>query len=265
MPATRQRIAKLLRFASTHDDSEAQTVSLSDYIGRMKEGQDAIYYITADGFSAAKNSPHLEVFRKLGVEVLLMYDRVDEWVVSALTEFEGKPLQSVARGDLDLEQAGRRRPRRRIRSTQHGEYKDLLERMQNVLKERASGVRVTHRLTDSPACLVSDEHGMSTNLERLLKASGQKVPSIKPILEVNPSHPIVERLKHEADTGRFSDWSHILFDQATLAEGGQLDDPATFVKRLNELMIALAGGPRVADLDARSVTGLAGCTQCVIE
>jgi len=238
----KERVAKLLRFASTHGDSEEQTVSLSAYVGRMKEGQNAIYYITADGFSAAKNSPHLEVFRKLGVEVLVMYDRVDEWVVSTLTEFEGKPLQSVARGDLDLGKLGDEAATQDQEKRQ-GEYKDLLEHMQRVLKDRASGVRVTHRLTDSPACLVSDEHGMSMNLERLLKASGQKVPTIKPVLEINPRHPIVDRLKDESDSSRFSDWSHILFDQATLAEGGQLDDPATFVKRLNELMLALAGGP----------------------
>ena len=238
-----ERIAKLLRFASTRGDSEEQTVSLSDYVGRMKEGQQAIYYITADGFPAAKNSPHLEVFRKLGIEVLMMYDRVDEWVVSALTEFDGKPLQSVARGDLDLGKLGDVSAKEE-QEKRPGEYKDLLEHMQSVLKERASGVRVTDRLTDSPACLVSDEHGMSMNLERLLKASGQKVPAIKPVLEINPRHPIVERLKDESDSSRFSDWSHILFDQATLAEGGQLDDPATFVKRLNELMLALAGGPK---------------------
>jgi molecular chaperone HtpG len=238
----KERVAKLLRFASTHGDSEEQTVSLAAYVGRMKEGQDAIYYITADGFPAAKNSPHLEVFRKLGVEVLVMYDRVDEWVVSTLTEFEGKPLRSVARGDLDLGKLGDGTAAG-DREKQQGEYKDLLEHMQNVLKERASSVRVTDRLTDSPACLVSDEHGMSMNLERLLKASGQKVPSIKPVLEINPRHPIVDRLKDESDGSRFSDWSHILFDQATLAEGGQLDDPATFVKRLNTLMLALAGGP----------------------
>jgi molecular chaperone HtpG len=182
------------------------------------------------------------VFRKLGVEVLVMYDRVDEWVVSTLTEFDGKPLQSVARGNLDLGKLGGEAAAG-DQETRQGEYKDLLEHMQSVLKERASGVRVTHRLTDSPACLVSDEHGMSMNLERLLKASGQKVPAVKPILEVNPHHPIVERLKDETDTNRFSDWSHILFDQATLAEGGQIDDPATFVKRLNTLMLALAGGP----------------------
>jgi molecular chaperone HtpG len=238
-----ERIARLLRFASTSGDSEEQTVSLSDYLGRMKEGQQAIYYITADGFPAAKHSPHLEVFRKLGIEVLMMYDRVDEWVVSALTEFDGKPLQSVARGDLDLGKLGEVSAREE-QDKRPGEFKDLLEHMQSVLKERASGVRVTDRLTDSPACLVSDEHGMSMNLERLLKASGQKVPAIKPVLEINPRHPIVERLKDESDSSRFSDWSHILFDQATLAEGGQLDDPATFVKRLNELMLALAGGPR---------------------
>jgi len=238
-----ERIAKLLRFASTRGDSEEQTVSLSDYVGRMKEGQQAIYYITADGFPAAKHSPHLEVFRKLGIEVLMMYDRVDEWVVSALTEFDGKPLQSVARGDLDLGKLGDVSAKEE-QEKRPGEYKDLLEHMQSVLKERASGVRVTDRLTDSPACLVSDEHGMSMNLERLLKASGQKVPAIKPVLEINPRHPIVERLKDESDSSRFSDWSHILFDQATLAEGGQLDDPATFVKRLNELMLALAGGPK---------------------
>jgi molecular chaperone HtpG len=244
--ANKARVAKLLRFASTHGEVEEQTVSLSDYVGRMKEGQDAIYYITADGFSAAKNSPHLEIFRQTGVEVLLMYDRVDEWVLSALTEYEGKPLQSVARGDLDLGKLGGA-AELKTPEVPEGEYKELLERIQNALEERASGVRVTNRLTDSPACLVSDAHGISMNLERLLKASGQKVPTVKPILEINPRHPMVERLKDESDPSRFSDWSHILFDQATLAEGGQLDDPATFVKRLNELMLALAGGraPRI--------------------
>jgi molecular chaperone HtpG len=238
----KDRIARLMRFASTHADSEEQTASLADYLGRMKEGQDAIYYMTADGFSAAKNSPHLEVFRKLGVEVLLMYDRVDEWVASALTQFEGKPLRSVAKGDLNLDKLGDAAPLQ-DQVKEQAEFKPLIERMQDVLKDRASGVRVTHRLTNSPACLVTDQEGMSMNLERLLKASGQKVPTIKPVLEVNPSHPLVERLKQESDPSRFSDWSHILFDQATLAEGGQLDDPATFVKRLNELMLALAGGP----------------------
>jgi molecular chaperone HtpG len=239
--ANKDRIAALLRFATTHEDREEQTVSLADYVGRMKDGQDAIYYVTADGFAAARHSPHLEIFRKKGVEVLLMYDRVDEWVVSALTEFGGKPLRSVAIGDLDLGSIGGE-PEKETES-QAREFTDLVARIQDALKDRASAVRLTHRLTDSPACLVSDTQGISTNLERLLKASGQKLPSMKPVLEINPNHPIVERLKTETDDSRFSDWSHTLFDQATLAEGGQLDDPATFVKRLNTLMLTLAGGP----------------------
>jgi len=239
--ANRERIAKLLRFASTQRDVDEQTVSLAEYVGRMKTEQDAIYYITADGFSAARNSPHLEIFRKLGVEVLLMYDRIDEWVVSSLTEFDGKPLHSVAKGGLDLGKLGDR-PAAQDQGAQAGEHKALLERIQAVLKDRASEVRVTHRLTDSPACLVSEEHGMSTNMERMLKAAGQEVPASKPVLEINPGHPIVQRLKDEADERRFADWSHILFDQATLAEGGQLEDPAAFVKRLNELMLTFAGG-----------------------
>jgi len=241
--ANRERIAKLLRFSSTQRETEEQTVSLADYVGRMKEGQSAIYFITADGFAAARNSPHLEIFRKLGVEVLLLHDRIDEWVVSSLTEFEGKSLQSIAKGGLDLSALGDEAGKKE--EAQHAEeHKGLLERMQKALSERASAVRVTHRLTDSPACLVSDEHGMSTNLERMLKAAGQNVPTSKPVLEINPGHPIVKRLNDETDESRFSDWSQILFDQATLAEGGQLEDPATFVKRLNDLMLTLAGsGP----------------------
>ena len=238
--ANRERIAKLLRFASTKADTDAQTVTLADYVARMKEGQEAIFYITEDGFAAAHNSPHLEIFRKLGVEVLLMYDRIDEWVSSSLTEFEGKPLQSVARGDLDLSKLKGEEAKPETAE----DDQPLLDRIQTVLKDRASAVRTTSRLTDSPACLVSDEHGLSTNLERILKAAGQNVPGSKPILEINLSHPMVKRLKSEADEHRFADWSHILFDQATLAEGGQLEDPAGFVKRLNELMLMLAGeGP----------------------
>jgi molecular chaperone HtpG len=251
--ANRDRIAKLLRFASTHGSSgasaeapgakaEEQKVSLGDYVSRMKEGQEAIYYITADGFAAARNSPHLEIFRKLGIEVLLMYDRIDEWVVSSLTEFEGKPLQSVARGDLDLGKLGGEAATQAV--AREEDDTPFLERVQAALGERARAVRATDRLTDSPACLVSDQHGLSTNLERILKAAGQDVPGSKPILEVNPAHPLVKRLKAETDDTRFADWSHILFDQATLAEGGQLEDPASFVKRLNELMLTLAGeGP----------------------
>jgi molecular chaperone HtpG len=237
----RERIAKLLRFASTKSDADEQTVSLGDYVGRMKEGQDAIYYITADSFSAARNSPHLEIFRKLGVEVLLMYDRIDEWVVSLVTEFDGKPLHSVARGGLDLSKIGGEAETKE-QEKQADEHKGLVERMQAVLTDRAGSVRITTRLTDSPSCLVSVEHGMSGHLERMLKAAGRNVPGSKPILEINPRHPIVRRLTDESDERRFSDWSHILFDQAVLAEGGQLDDPAAFVKRLNEVMLALGGG-----------------------
>ena len=238
--ANRDRIIKLLRFASTKQDTDEQIVSLADYVGRMKDGQDAIYYITGDGFAATRNSPHLEIFRKIDVEVLLMYDRVDEWVVSMLTEFEGKPLRSVAKGGLDLGKLGEQvvKPDEIAAET---EYKPLVERIQRVLAARASVVRVTHRLTDSPACLVTDEHAMSTHLERMLKAAGQNVPVTLPVLEINPQHPIVQRLKDEADEDRFADWSQILFDQATLAEGGQLDDPAGFVRRLNDVMLTLAG------------------------
>jgi molecular chaperone HtpG len=236
----RERIAKLLRFSSTHTDSEEQTVALVDYVSRMKEGQDKIYYITAESFAAAKNSPHLEIFRKKGIEVLLLYERVDEWLAASLTEFDGKPLRSVAKGDLDLGKLADEAEKKE-QGQQAAEYKDLTDKIRKTLGEKVKEVRVTHRLTGSPACLVSDQYGMSMNLERLLKAAGQKVPASKPILEINPTHPIVQGLKYESDESRFSDWSHILFDQALLAEGGQLEDPASFVKRLNELMLALAG------------------------
>ena len=240
----RDRIARLLRLASTQSGTDEQTVSLADYVSRMKEGQEAIYYITAESFAAARNSPHLEIFRKRGVEVLLMYDRIDEWVVSMLTEFEGKPLHSVAKGDLDLSKLGGEAPKPDANAIPEAESRPFLDRIQGALKDRASAVRTTERLTDSPACLVSDSHGLGTNLERILKAAGQQVPESKPILEINTAHPIVKRLKDETDETKFADWSQILFDQATLAEGGQLDDPATFVKRLNELMLTLAGeGP----------------------
>ena len=244
--ANRERIAKLARFASTHAESEEQTVSLTDYVSRMKEGQDKIYYITADSLAAAKSSPHLEIFRKKGVEVLLMYDRVDEWAMSNLTEFEGKKLQSVAKGDLDLGKL-QEEEEKKEQEKEASEFKELTDRIGKTLGDKVKEVRVTHRLTSSPACLVSDQWGMSMNLERLLKAAGQKVPDVKPILEVNPHHPLVQGLKYESDQRRFSDWSYILFDQAVLAEGGQLDDPGSFVKRLNELMLALAGGagPRI--------------------
>jgi molecular chaperone HtpG len=240
--ANRERIAKLLRFTSTTSDSANQGVSLADYVSRMKTGQTAVYYLTAESDSAARNSPHLEVFRKLGVEVLLMHDQIDEWVVTELHEFEGKPLHSVARGDLDL--SGIEGETKPPDTPPAEEDRALVERIQAALTDRASGVRRSSRLTDSPACLVDAEHGPSKNLERILKAAGQQVPSVKPILEINADHPIVKRLANESDEARFTEWSQILFDQATLAEGGQLDDPAAFVKRLNDLLLTLAGeGP----------------------
>jgi molecular chaperone HtpG len=238
----RERIAKLLRFASTLRESADQTISLAEYVGRMKTGQDAIYYLTAESYAAARNSPHLEVFRKLGVEVLLMYDPVDEWVVTELREFEGKPLHSVARGDLDLSAiAG---DARAPETPPAGEDHALIERIQAALKDRASAVRRSARLTDSPACLVASEHAPTKNLERILKAAGQEVPELKPILEINADHPIVKRLAQEPDDARFGEWCQILFDQATLAEGGRIEDPAAFVRRLNDLLLTLAGeGP----------------------
>ncbi|MDT3706671.1 MAG: molecular chaperone HtpG [Thiobacillus sp.] len=238
--ANREKIASLLRFASTHTDSDAQVVSLKDYVGRMKEAQTAIYYITADSFAAAQHSPHLEIFRKKGIEVLLLSDRVDEWLMSNLTEFDGKPLKSVAKGGLDLGEL-----EDEAEKTAQKEAEDslapLVERIKATLGERVKDVRVTHRLTDSPACLVTGEGDMSANLERLLKAAGQAAPTIKPTLEINPSHALVTRLDNESDEDRFKDWANLLFEQALLAEGGQLDDPASFVRRLNGLLAMLPG------------------------
>ena len=237
-PANREKIAGLLRFASTHADTDEENVALADYIGRMKEGQEKVYYVTADSFTAAKHSPHLEIFRKKGIEVLLLSDRVDEWVLGHLTEFQGKPLASVAKGGLDLgklEDAAEKQ----AQEEQAGAFKELVGKIQASLGDRVKEVRVTHRLTDSPACLVADEHEMGGNLARLLKAAGQKVPDSKPILEINPEHPVVQRLKYEEK--RFDDWSAVLFDQALLAEGGQLDDPAAFVRRVNALLLEMGG------------------------
>ena len=235
--ANRERVAKLSRFASTHKDTAEQEVSLSDYVARMKEGQDKIYYVAGETFAAAKNSPHLEIFRKKGIEVLLLTDRVDEWALSFLTEFDGKPLQSVAKGGLDLGKLADETEKKE-QEKEAGEYKDLLERIKKALGEKVKDVRITQRLTESPVCLVADEHDMGMHLERLLKAAGQQVPDSKPILEVNPHHPLVGRLKSESDDARFGDWTQVLFDQALLAEGGQLEDPAGFVKRLNQLVLA---------------------------
>lgn len=232
--SNRERIAKLLRFITTQSDVDEPTISLEAYVQRMKEGQEKIYYVTADSLKAAKNSPHLEVFRKKGIEVLLLSDRVDEWLVSNLTEFEGKPLQSVAKGGLDLGNL-EDETEKEEREKETNAFQELTEKMKQTLSEQVKDVRVTFRLTESPACLVADTYDMSGNLERLLKSAGQNVPHAKPILEINPHHPMVQRLKNEVEN--FEDWSHLLFDQALLAEGGQLEDPAAFVKRLNELLL----------------------------
>jgi molecular chaperone HtpG len=206
----------------------------------MKEGQDKIYYVTADNYNAARNSPHLEIFRKKGVEVLLLTDRVDEWMLSFLNDFDGKELVSVAKGGLDLGKLEDEAEKKEHEETET-QYKDLVEKMKGALADKAKDVRVTFRLTDSPACLVADEHELSANLVRMLKAAGQNAPESKPILEINPNHPLVTRLKYEDAAGpRFGDWAHILFDQAMLAEGGSLTDPAAFVKRLNEMLLATA-------------------------
>jgi molecular chaperone HtpG len=230
-----ERIAKLARFASTHSDSAEQTVSLADYVNRMKEGQDKIYYVTGDSYTAAKNSPHLEIFRKKGVEVLLLSDRVDEWMLSFFAEFDGKSLVSVAKGGLDLGALADEAEKKEQKETEE-QYKDLIERMKKALDSKAKDVRITFRLTDSPACLVADEHELSGNLLRMLKAAGQQAPDTKPILEINPQHPLVLKLKYEDK--QFDDWATILFDQALLAEGGQLQDPAAFVKRINQMLLA---------------------------
>ena len=235
--ANKDKIAGLLRFASTKADTPDEVVSLADYIGRMKEGQDKIYFVTAETFNAAKNSPHLEIFRKKGIEVLLLTDRVDEWVTGNLTEFDGKPLVSVAKGGLDLGALEDEAEKKEAEKAAD-EYKELLDKMRASLGERVKDVKVTLRLTDSPACLVADEHDLGMNLARILKAAGQNAPESRPILEINPNHPAVLRLKYEDK--HFDDWAAVLFDQALLAEGGTLDDPATFVKRINQLMMAMS-------------------------
>ncbi|MBA0922841.1 MAG: molecular chaperone HtpG [Nitrosospira sp.] len=232
--ANRERIARLLRFVSTHINSDDQIVSLADYINRMKEGQEKIYYITADSIKAARSSPHLEIFRKKNIEVILLFERVDEWLAANLNEFDGKSLQSIAKGDLNLGKLGDESEKAE-QEKEASDYKELTERIKSILGEKVKDVRITLRLTESPACLVADSHEMGGNLERLLKSAGQKVIHAKPILEINPHHPIVQKLKYEET--HFSDWSYILFDQALLVEGGQLEDPSGFVKRLNELLL----------------------------
>jgi molecular chaperone HtpG len=235
--ANREKIAKLLRFASTQNDSADQTVSLDDYISRMQDGQDKIFYVTADSHSAASNSPHLEIFRKKGIEVLLLSDRVDEWLTANLTEYEGKQFQSVAKGELDLDKD---EDSKKELEEKAKESEDLLKRMKDALSEQVEDVRVTNRLTTSPACIVLNEHDMAMHMQRMLKEAGHALPSSKPILEVNTDHPIVKRLEQENSKDKFKDWSGILFDQAILAEGGQLDDPAGFVHKLNDMLVTIA-------------------------
>ncbi len=235
----KDRVAKLLRFASTHNDSDKQDVALEDYVSRMKEGQEKIYYVTADSYAAAKNSPHLEIFRKKGIEVLLLSDRVDEWLVSSLDEFDGKHLQSVAKGELDLGKLDDEEEKKHQEEISK-DFESVLNQIKDVLADKVSEVRLSHRLTESPACLVSDVYGMSLNMERIMKEAGQNMGfGRKPIFEINPDHPLVVRLKAEQDDARFADLTHILFDQAILAEGGQLDDPAAFVHKLNGLLQGL--------------------------
>ncbi|MCA3149108.1 MAG: molecular chaperone HtpG [Burkholderiales bacterium] len=232
--ANQERLAKLLRFASTRNDSDDQTVSLADYVAGMKEGQDKIYYVTAENWATAKASPHLEIFRKKGVEVLLLTDRVDEWMLSYLHEFDGKEWVSVAKGGLDLGKLETEEEKQQQQDIE-GEFKPVLDSLKQTLQDRAKEVRVTLRLTDSPSCLVADEGDVSGYLQRMLKNAGQKAPESKPILEINPAHPLVQKLK--ADDAHFADWAHTLFDMALLAEGGQLPEPASFVQRMNALLL----------------------------
>ncbi len=236
--ANKEKIAGLLRFSTTHkDSSEKQDVSLADYIARMQEGQDKIYYITAQSYNAAKNSPHLEYFNKKGIEVLLLSDRVDEWLVSHLSEFDGKQLQSVAKGQLDVDDKEKE-------ALDKLEDKDSLEsmikQMKDILQTKVKDVQLTHRLTDSPACIIADSQDMGMEMQRILKAAGQAAPESKPILEVNPTHPLIQKLKIINDDDKFAQWTKLLFEQSILAEGGELDNPAHFVNNLNRLLTSLA-------------------------
>ena len=237
--ANKEQIARLLRFASTHDDKSEQTVSLQDYIERMSEGQESIYFITADNFNAAKNSPHLEIFRKKGIEVLLMYDRVDEWLMGALTEFDDKKFVSVAKGELDLDKLSDKNEQEQQKQVEE-QAKDIVAKVKTCLGDRVEDVRVSHRLTSSPACIVLNEHEMALYMQHLLKQAGQELPNTKPVLEINPSHPILVKMKDASDDEQLTEWSLLLFEQAILAEGGQLENPADFVARLNKIMLDIS-------------------------
>ncbi len=236
--SNREKIAGLFRFATTHTDKEDQDQSLADYVGRMKEGQEKIYYVVAENFNTAKNSPHLEVFRKKGIEVLLLSDRVDEWLMGHLMDFDGKSFQDVGKGALDLGDLDSEDEKKEQEKVEE-QYKDFCARLKEVLTEDVEDVRITHRLTESPACLVVAEHDMGAQMRRLLEQAGQAVPASKPTIEVNPEHPLIEKMDQEADEDRFADLAHVVFDQASLAEGGSLKDPGAYVKRLNKLLLEI--------------------------
>ncbi|MCH8538787.1 MAG: molecular chaperone HtpG [Alkalimonas sp.] len=236
--ANKEKIAGLLRFASTHNEDATQNVSLADYLGRMKEGQDDIYFLVADNFEAAKHSPHLEVFRKKGIEVLLLSDRIDEWLMQHLTEFEQKKFRSVAKGGLDLSKLDDESDKEAQKASEEA-FASTIERFKTALGDQVKDVQVSHRLTDSPACVVTDEQDMSTQMMKLMESVGQKVPEVKPIFELNPEHQLVKHVADEQDESRFKEWAEVLLEQALLAERGSLKNPATFVGRLNQLLLSL--------------------------
>ncbi len=238
--ANKEKIGKLLRFSTTHTDAETQDQSLEDYLSRMQEGQDRIYYVVAENFNTARRSPHLEYFRKRGIEVLLLSDRVDDWLMSHLQEFDGRKFQDVARGELDVDDASDEE--KAEREKQQEESKALVERLKQSLEADVADVRASARLTDSPACLVVGEFDMGAQMRRIMEAAGQPVPESKPTLEINPGHPLISLLDQEQDEDRFADLAHVVFDQALLAEGGQLKDPAAYVERLNKLLLQMAAG-----------------------
>ncbi|MFM1895083.1 MAG: hypothetical protein RLZZ385_157 [Pseudomonadota bacterium] len=238
--ANREKVAGLLQFTTTHSDTDKQDQGLADYVARMQEGQDKIYYLVAESLKTARNSPHLEIFRKKGIEVILMHDRIDEWLMSYLHEFDGKSFQDVARGELDLGKLEDKEEKRK-QETVEKEFEALVKRVKTRLGDKVQEVRMTHRLTESPACLAVGEHDMGEQMRRIMQASGQKVPETKPIFELNPEHPLVIKLDKEADEDRFNDLIEILFDQAALAEGRHLEDPGSFTQRLNKLLLELCG------------------------
>lgn len=235
-PSNKDKISKLIRFSTTHDNNEKQRISLDDYISRMKEDQEKIYYITASSFNAAKNSPHLEVFRKQGIEVLLLSDRVDEWLVSHMPEYEGKSLQSITQGELDIKEEKDEAKEKE----QEENFSSLVKQVTKVLGDKVKEVRLTNRLTDSPACIVADSNDMGLEMQRIMQAAGQAAPESKPIFEINPEHSLIIRLNQETDDETFSEWSHVLLDQATLAEGGELKDAAGYVNKINKLLTNLS-------------------------